>query len=110
MEERKAGRKRAPARTPKARESQLVDLAMTTAEEKMRNGTASSQIIVHFLKLGTELAKLELEKLRADVALSEKKVDIMESQQRSEEIAEKALEAFRSYSGFYDSEDDEWDD
>ena len=51
-----------PALTPEARENQMIDLAVNLAEQQLRDGTAKSQVIVHFLKLGTQRAKLEQEK------------------------------------------------
>lgn len=98
-------RKRAPARTPLAREDQLVNEAMAMAEEQLRNRTASPAVLVHFLRAGAEKTRLERVRLEADTKLALAKIESLESQRRSEEIAEEALRAFRSYIG--DDEGDE---
>ena len=92
-------RQSAPARTPEARESQLINLAVDEAERRLRNGTASSQIITMLLHLATTKAQLEMEKLRAEVEVSSAKIKEMESRGSSKELYEKAIAAFRSYSG-----------
>lgn len=106
MGERRAKSSISERRTPEGRESYLVNLAMKRAEEMLTNGTAPAQIISHFLKLGTERAKLEKERIKADVLLQTQKAALVESQKKSEEITSKALEAFRIYSGFSSDEDD----
>lgn len=63
----------------------------------MRSGKASSQVITHFLRLGTEKARLEREKIRAEAELARAKVQNLESQKSSEELFQRALDAFRSY-------------
>lgn len=92
-------RKSRPAISVENRENQLIAEAMDCAEEQLRNRTASSQVITHFLKLGTVKAELELEKLRKENALLEAKKESLESAQRSEELYKNALNAMRLYSG-----------
>lgn len=104
------GRKTRPARTPEQREAQLVNLAMDSAEKLMNEGKASSQVITHFLKLGTLRNQLEIEKLRKDTELSSAKIKTMELQQRSDEKYEQALNAFRIYSGDEYGEEEEYYD
>ena len=58
-----SGRRMRPALTPEARENQLVSLAVDLAEQQLRDGTASSQVITHYLKLGSTKERLEKEKL-----------------------------------------------
>ena len=111
MGEGRKKRSLAPARTAEARESQLINLAMNRAQEMLENGTASSQIITHFLNLGTEKARLDRLKLEADVELARAKANAMESQMRFEEVAEKALQAFKTYAGIMsEDEEDDYDD
>lgn len=100
-------RTRAPALTPEAREAQLINMAMTAAEKQMEEGTASAQVITHFLKLGTERARLERERIAAEVELANAKVESIRSQQTSEELYREAIEAFRSYGGssYYSEEE-----
>lgn len=104
-----ARRKQTPARTPEARENQLINLAVDEAEKRLRNGTASSQIVVTLLKLASTRAQLELEKLRSDVALQNAKKEELENKVSNNDLYAKALEAFRSYKGeeeIYDDEDE----
>lgn len=81
---------------------------MDRAEELLLSGKASSQLITHFLKLGTEKTKLEREKLRADVNLSKAKVENLQSQQSSSELLQKAIDAFKTYRS--SAEDDYYDE
>mgnify|MGYP001031730647 CR=1 FL=1 len=102
-----SGRMR-PALTPEARENQLVSLAVDLAEEQLRSGTASSQVITHYLKLGSSRDRLEREKLEKENELLRAKTKALESGQRVEELYEQALNAMRRYSGQRDY--DEYDD
>ena len=97
-----------PAISPEAREAQLIALAMDAAEEQLMNGTASSQVITHFLKLGTETTKLEREKLRHETEMVKAKTEQLESQKKVEELYANAIAAMRNYSGHGDP--DEYED
>ena len=99
---KKSTRKPAPAKTKEARQQQLENLAMNLAEKKLRDGTASSQIICHFLNLTTAKAELEQEKIKADVKLQEAKVNALESQKTSEELYRRAIVAMKKYQGISD--------
>lgn len=103
-------RKKAERRTPEGQESYMISLAMDQAEEQLRNHTAPSQIVTHFLKLATMKAQVELEKIQAESQLANSKAQLVESQKKSEEIAAKALEAFKSYAGIIDEDGYEEDD
>lgn len=98
-EKKKTNRKQAPAKSSEAREQQLENLAMNLAEQKLRDGTASSQIICHFLNQATIKAELEREKIRADVELQKAKVSSIEAQKSMEEKYEKAILAMQRYQG-----------
>lgn len=89
----------APATTLEGREQQLVGLAVDLAEQQLRDGTASSQVITHFLKLGTTNAQLEHEKLVHENELLRAKTEAIQSEKRMEEVYEKAIAAMKSYSG-----------
>lgn len=102
-------RKTTPARTPEARENQLINLAVDETERRLRNGTASSQILTVLLKLATTKAQLELEKLRSDISLQKAKEQEIEDKASSNDLYSQALEAFRSYKGV-DSEEEYEDD
>lgn len=90
-----------PAIDPKARENQLISLAVDLAEQQLRDGTASSQIIAHYLKQGSmqERQQLENERLREENKLLRAKTEQLQSEKRSEELIEEALKAFRNYAG-----------
>lgn len=94
-----------PAMTPEAREKQMIALAMAQAEQELREGRASSQVVTHFLKLGTVKEQLELEKIEKENRLLEAKSKALESASRSEELFEQAIKAFGIYSGNIPDED-----
>lgn len=101
-------RKIRPALTPEARENQLIALAVDLVEQRLIDGTASSQETTHFLKLGSSKNKLEMEKLRTENELAKAKIELAQSQKNSEELYLKALEAMRKYSGQGDSDGDNY--
>lgn len=88
-----------PARIPENREKQLIEKAYMVAEERLNNGTASAQEIVHFLKLGTVRAELEKQKLEAEAKLIAAKQEAVESAKRSELKYQEAIDAFKLYNG-----------
>lgn len=98
--------RRAPAVSPEARENQLIALAEARAEEQLRNGTASSQVICHYLRLGSQREKLEREKLKSEVEMLVAKKEAIESAKRVEELYSEAMRAVRSYRGESEEEDD----
>lgn len=98
-----------PALSPEARENQLISLAFDRAEEQLLNGTASSQVISHFLKLATEKTQLEREKLRKENELLLAKTSAIQSSQKDEELYKKVIRAMRRYNGQGDT-DDEYDE
>lgn len=99
-------RKIRPALTPEARENQLVSLAVDLAEKQLLDGTASSQVITHYLKLGTAKERLEREKLEKENELLKAKTETLQSAQRVEELYMNALNAMKNYSGQGGPEDD----
>jgi hypothetical protein len=90
---------RKPATTPEGRENEMVSLAHDLAEEQIRNGSASSQVITHFLKLGSTRERLEQQRLEHENELTRVKIEAIESQKRVEELYMEALSAMRSYAG-----------
>lgn len=108
VEEEKPKQKRfRPAINPDVRESQMISLAIDLAEKQLREGKASSQVITHYLKLGSSKERLEREKLEKENALLRAKAEMIESTKRSEEFYEKALKAFKTYAGQGDEDDEE---
>lgn len=91
-----------------ARESQLIAMAVDLAEKQLREGTASSQVITHYLKLATSEQKHKIEKLQRENELLRAKTESLQSQARTEEMIAEAMKAFRNYSGQGDP--DEYDD
>lgn len=88
-----------PALTPEARENQLIYLATDLAEQQLRDGTASSQVITHYLKLGTTKERLEKEKLEKENELLKAKTEALQSAKRIEALYADAISAMRKYSG-----------
>lgn len=101
--------KRPPVMTDEARESRLISMAMDVAEEQLRNRTASSQVITHYLKLGAVKEQLELEKTRAEIELARAKVDAIKSAEQTEQAYRDAISAFLGYTkhSAFDDEDSE---
>lgn len=93
------------ARTGAGREKQLTNLAMDLAEKQLREGTATSQVITHFLKLGSETDLLQRDKLRNENKLLEAKVEQIAAQTRIEEMYLEATEAMKKYTGSADEYD-----
>ena len=87
------------ASTPAGRENQLIALATDLAEQQMREGTASAQVITHYLKAGSSKEYLERKRLEMDVELMKAKQKQMESTARVEELYEKAIFSMRAYQG-----------
>ncbi len=99
-------KKSRPTLTPEARENQLIGLAIDLAEQQIRDGTASSQVITHFLKLGSTRERLEQETIRKDQELIEARRESLTSTKMVEELYSKAIEAMKTYSG--NREDDNY--
>ena len=101
-------RRRRPALTPEARENQMISLAVDLAEQQLRDGTASSQVITHFLKLGSTKAELEKERMKRENKLLEAKAKSIESSDEMKVLYENAIKAMRKYAGYGDP--DEYED
>lgn len=100
-----SSRKIRPALTQEARESQMVSLAIDLAERQLLEGTASSQVITHYLKLGSTKERIEKEILEKQKELIEAKTQSLQSAKRIEDLYANALSAMRNYSGYEDPED-----
>ena len=99
-------RKIRPALTPEARENQMIALAVDLVEQRLLDGTASSQETTHFLKLGSMKNRLEMEKLQEENRLLKARTEALQSAKRVEELYSEAIKAMRRYSG-QGSDDDE---
>ena len=104
---KKSPRKRPPATTPEARESQMISLAVDLAEKQLAAGTASSQVITHYLKLGSTKERLEKEILEKQKDLITAKTESIQSAKRVEELYINALNAMRSYTGAIGGDNDD---
>lgn len=101
-----------PALSPEARENQLIAKAVDLVEKQIDEGTASSQVLTHYLKLAAarEKTQLEIEKIKYETELLKAKTESIRSGQHSEELYAKAIKAFGTYSGREVEEDDEYDE
>lgn len=102
-----SARRMKPALSPEARENQLISLAVDLAEKQLIEGTASAQVITHYLKLATVKEQLEREKLAKENELLRAKTEAIRSAQRVEELYANALDAMRSYRTTSEDEQDD---
>lgn len=109
-EAQKASPKLRPTLTPEAREKRLMSLALDVAEQRLLDGTASSQLVTTILKISTEREKLEREILekKRDLLVAQK--ESIESSKRIEELYAEAIEAMKRYSVREGSEDEEYEE
>ena len=104
----KSERKTRPALTPDASAHQMIAPAVDLAEKQLLEGTATSQVITHYLKLGNKKKKLEREILEKQKLLIEAKTENLQSAKRIEELYKNALDAMKNYSGnMTESDEDE---
>ena len=97
-----------PALSPEARENQLIALAVDEAEYQLRNHTASSQVITHFLKLATAKEKLEQERLKGEIELQKAKVKALDNAEEIKVLYENAIKAMRTYGGYGEPDDEDY--
>lgn len=96
---------RRPAISPEARENQMIALAVDLAERQLMEGTASSQVITHYLKLGSTKERIEKEILEKQKELISAKTEALQSAKRIEELYTDAISAMKRYSGHGDNDD-----
>ena len=99
-----------PALTPESREQQLISLAVDLAERQLQEGTASSQVITHYLKLGSTKERIEKEILEKQKDLITAKTEALHSAKRMESLYTEAIKAMRTYSGHGSDEEEEVED
>ena len=95
-----------PATNPKDREDELINLAVGLAEKQLRDGTASTQVIVHYLKLGSTRGMLEHEMLENKTKMIKAQTESIESSKRVEELYKNALDAMQIYGGIASTSDE----
>lgn len=103
-EEQRVVARRRPAETPTDREQQMINYADELAERQLREGTASAQVITHYLKLGTSRERLEQEKIANENLRLQAQVAQIQSQQRTDELMAEVLAAMKIYTGVDDDE------
>lgn len=99
-------KKMRPALSPEARENQLISLAVDLVEQRLIDGTASSQETTHFLKLATQKARYEKELLEKQIELMTAKTEQIRSEQHKEELYEEVINALRKYNGQGDPDEE----
>lgn len=99
-----------PVLTVEGRENQLIAAAYDLAEKRILEGTASSQELTYFLKMGSSRTALENDKLREENKLLKAKTEALQAQISNEALLDKALRAFRSYRGEDEDDEDEYSD
>lgn len=101
--------RRPPATTPEAREKQLISLATDLAEKRLREGSATAQEVIHYLKMAAPRERLEREKLEHENQLLRAKAEAIRSAANSEKLFEEAIKAMQSYQGAPSRESDDED-
>ena len=86
-----------PILTPEAREDHMINLAVDLAEKQLSDGTAATAVITHYLRLGTEKAKLERIKLEKETLLIAAKADAIDAEQNNESLVQKVMDSMKSY-------------
>lgn len=107
VKENNKKRKPRPRMSAEEQENYMISLATDLAEKQLREGTAKSQVIVHYLKLGTLQHEREMDKLEQEVKQLRAKTEAIESSQRIEDLYADAIAAVRRYQGVPDH--DEYD-
>ena len=103
-------RRRPPGTTPEAREIQLISLAVDLAEQQIRDGTASAQVLTHYLKLASSRERLEQQRIQSENELLRARVNSLAATERIEELYTKAISAMMSYQGRSDPIEDDYAD
>lgn len=98
-------KKSRPALTEEARESQLISLVMDRVEQQIRDGTASSQVLTHFLKLGSKEQKLKIQQLEEENKLLRAKTQAIENAENNKLLYEQAIKAMQHYQGHGDPDE-----
>ena len=99
-----------PALTPESREKQMISLAVDLAEKQLLDGTASSQVITHYLKLGTMKEQLEIKRIEQEIELQKAKTKALDNADEIKQLYKNALDAMRMYSGYGGSSDEDEED
>lgn len=107
---RRVERSSPPARSPEARENQLISRAYDLVEQRLIDGSATSQEVVHFLKAGSIRNRMEMEKLREENNVLRAKTEALQSAKNVEKLYSEALDAMRLYGGGNEDDIDDYED
>lgn len=99
-------KRKRPASSVEEREDQLIVLAYDYAEDQIRNGTVSNQVLLHFLRMGSSKEKLEQRLDERELELKEAKTAMIKSAETQTQMYNEALKAFTSYQSSATSPDD----
>lgn len=99
-----------PAMTPEDQEDQLISLAMDLAVQRLKDGTASNQLVSEIIKMGTVKERLTREKLQRENEMLKAKTEAIEASKNNGEMYNRAIKAMREYAGLSDIDDDEFDE
>ena len=95
----------APAMSLEGRDAQMASLAYDVVEQRMRDGTATSQETTYFLKLANKNQALEKIKLEKQIELLEAKTEQIKAAKRMDEVYMDAIAHFKIYAGDNDDEE-----
>lgn len=94
-----------PALTPEAREGQMISLAVDLVEQRLRDGTATSQETTHYLKLASQRERLNMKKMEKEIEMMDAKIQSLQTRDDLKDLLDEALSAFKRYSGYDDESD-----
>ena len=95
------------ATTDEGRELEIQNLAMNLAYERLKNGTASNDLIKEVLKSGSAERRLKREIMEEQRDLLRAKREAIKSQEQTEVDYKKVLVAIRTYNGLGTDDTDE---
>lgn len=95
-----------PALNPDDREQQIANAAYNLAEKQILEGTASSQVITHFLKIGSQREKLERERLAEENKKLRAQTEALQSAKHIEELYAAAMQVFKGYQGIEEEQEE----
>ena len=103
-------RREPPALTVEGRFDQLVNLAVDLAEERLRDKSASNQLISEIIRYGSQKEKLTREKIHMETQMLAAKADALRAQETSTQLLQEAMRAMTEYSPTRDEYEEDEDD
>ena len=99
-----------PSLTVEGRFDQLVNLAVDLAEERLRDKSASNQLISEIIRYGSQKEKLTREKIQMETQMLAAKADALRAQETSAQLLQDAMRAMTEYSPSRDEFEEDYDD